>query len=629
MLRFGISVIIMFIAYRYGGLVYLGAALSGAIPFAWIAGKLIKGIDLRYIGSGNIGSTAIERALGKTWSRVIMILDMSKCAIPMWIAMSYHLEPWKIVTIAVFAVLGHCFSIFLKGRGGKGAGPALGAVLALEPSVALVTFVIWMIMRKVTKMVSISTITAAIVVIILQWTWSWPTPDHIYQQSLTVIAVLIILMHVKNIIKIIQGTERRIGEPEPEVDPWIGFVIHATSDDPEHTKRRVLDKVKRFPWLHNWMEKKPAKWFHDVIRPRLPIMQYATIQNVESAFNGNKANMTLLSLYETASELAKDKPRAAKRIVKAILKGVMKRGAKLAGLGAHTSIVAGDVVPKMLEGIIPVTSGNSLTVYYGIKVVMALHRITDKAPIFSTAVVIGGRGSIGKLCVKMLHGHNFGKIIIVGRDGSDMSETVQELNIPGLEWTTDIESALGQADLIISATSATGELDIDPFWIKSGAVGADLSRPRSFGEKLEQNRKDVLIVAGGLVKLPGKDLVSTFSMDLASDEVPACMAECFALALERRFESYSGKELTIEQVLEIGNIAEKHGFKVGSLRGCTDKAISDARLAEFFRSQTKEPISPSQIGLKIQTLKEILDEKSILTLIRELETILGSEGNSK
>ena len=117
-------------------LVLVAAFLVGSIPTGVIVARA-KGVDLRKVGSGNIGATNVSRALGKKWATLVLVADAAKGAVPVVLAGRLETSSWLPGLVGLCAVLGQIFSVFLRGRGGKGVATSLGAGIALAPLPAL------------------------------------------------------------------------------------------------------------------------------------------------------------------------------------------------------------------------------------------------------------------------------------------------------------------------------------------------------------------------------------------------------------------------------------------------------------------------------------------------------------
>lgn len=156
------------------------AYLIGATPFGFLAAKL-KGIDIRQHGSGNIGATNVLRVLGKPIGIAVLVLDALKGLVPVWIAQRLVATGDLIpILTAVAAILGHNYTFWLKFKGGKGIATSAGAMAPLLPVPLLVALVLWAILFRTTRYVSVASITAALSLPFTEairgyWsgTWSW------------------------------------------------------------------------------------------------------------------------------------------------------------------------------------------------------------------------------------------------------------------------------------------------------------------------------------------------------------------------------------------------------------------------------------------------------------------------
>jgi len=135
--------------------------LYGSIPFAWLIAKT-KGIDLLRAGSGNPGATNLSRNLGRWYGVVGLSLDVTKGAAPIFFAQYSGMHSIQSLLIGAVAVLGHCFSPFLKGRGGKGVATTGGVLLALEPGIAVTMFAAWLLVRGLLGSVGMASVAAAV-----------------------------------------------------------------------------------------------------------------------------------------------------------------------------------------------------------------------------------------------------------------------------------------------------------------------------------------------------------------------------------------------------------------------------------------------------------------------------------
>lgn len=183
------------------------AYLLGSIPNGLVWGKLLWQTDLREYGSHNIGATNAWRTLGKTAGTLIFALDFLKGFMSVYIASIIAGTPLAMVLAAVFAIVGHSCSIFLKFKGGKGVATGLGVIVMLMPLQALIVFLVWLAIVKVTGYVSLGSIVAAALVPVLAYLAGYPMEFTLFGLAA---AVLIIVRHHSNITRLLNGTESKI-----------------------------------------------------------------------------------------------------------------------------------------------------------------------------------------------------------------------------------------------------------------------------------------------------------------------------------------------------------------------------------------------------------------------------------
>ena len=192
--------------------------LIGSIPFGFLIGKM-KGMDIRTLGSGNIGATNVTRVVGKGWGRLCFLLDLLKGALPVLavsllvkrgiLADTYGILP---LIAALATVGGHIFPVYLKFKGGKGISTAAGAILALNPPALLAAGALWAILFFTTRYVSLASIFAAIFLPVAAWLTN---VSGLWRSSGTemllfcLLAVLAVIRHTSNIKRLLNGTESR------------------------------------------------------------------------------------------------------------------------------------------------------------------------------------------------------------------------------------------------------------------------------------------------------------------------------------------------------------------------------------------------------------------------------------
>ena len=177
-----------------------------SIPFGYVIGKL-KGVDIRQHGSGNIGATNVSRVLGKKYGALVLILDALKGALSVLAVKLYGLPFEYQVLAGLFAVLGHCFSPFLRFKGGKGVATGLGAFIVISPKITLLAFFIFLAVFLLTRYVSLSSITAALSYPILFRFLERPSELSFILVSLT--SLVIVAKHHSNIERLLKGEEKK------------------------------------------------------------------------------------------------------------------------------------------------------------------------------------------------------------------------------------------------------------------------------------------------------------------------------------------------------------------------------------------------------------------------------------
>jgi len=259
-------------------------------------------------------------------------------------------------------------------------------------------------------------------------------------------------------------------------------------------------------------------------------------------------------------------------------------GAKLIGLGAFTSVVGDGGITVAKRSPIPVTTGNSYTVATAIEGTLHACDLLEVERAKSTLAVVGGTGSIGKTCATML-APQFERTLLIGRD---LDRTRQmAATLPNGEPSTSLDR-LREADVIITVTSAETAV-IEPEHLRQGAIICDVARPRDVSVRVARTRKDLLIIEGGVVKVPGNP---TFGIDFGfpPGTAYACMSETMMLVLEDRAESFTlGKDVTVAQVEETQRLAAKHGFELSGFRSFEREVGADQ--IEFVRKVRRERLS--------------------------------------
>ncbi len=185
--------------------------LLGSFPSGFLYAKNLKGIDLRYVGSGSTGATNVLRNIGKWPALIVFILDVLKGFIAVKIAYFFLSDNIFQVLAGLFAITGHIWPIWLKGKGGKAVATGLGMFIALSWKVGLACFGTFLIIISLTKIVSLSSITAAILLPIYMFKYIGTFNDP-YTIFSFIIAIIVIWKHRSNINRILKGEEPKLNK---------------------------------------------------------------------------------------------------------------------------------------------------------------------------------------------------------------------------------------------------------------------------------------------------------------------------------------------------------------------------------------------------------------------------------
>ncbi len=198
-------------------LLYLTTYLISGIPFGYLLAKYFAGVDIKHEGSGNIGATNVIRvvktkdpALAKKLGAITFLLDALKGIIMILIAKMLGVPEGVLWTIAVLAVLGHCFSPFLFFEGGKGVATGFGVLLILMPIAALIAIAFWFGAAKGVKISSLSSLIGLGAFMIASYLL-YPEVPHIGSHApMWIISLIITYKHIPNLIRLFNKEEKRI-----------------------------------------------------------------------------------------------------------------------------------------------------------------------------------------------------------------------------------------------------------------------------------------------------------------------------------------------------------------------------------------------------------------------------------
>ena len=195
--------------------------LIGSIPFGLILTKLFDNNDLRKIGSGNIGATNVLRTGNKTLALLTLILDLSKSFIPLFIFFQLYPHPiindffnpvivdkiFLILVFGYFFVLGHCFPIWLKFKGGKGIATSLGVILSIDFFIGLCLLTIWILVFLIFKISSLSALISSTSFPILIF-FKYEKVNLLYLSI--ILTIFVFFTHRENIIRLLKKEEKKI-----------------------------------------------------------------------------------------------------------------------------------------------------------------------------------------------------------------------------------------------------------------------------------------------------------------------------------------------------------------------------------------------------------------------------------
>lgn len=195
-------------------LTFIAAYILGSIPTSFLMGKIIKGIDIRKYGSGNVGATNALRVLGTKIGIITLVIDIAKgfFAIQLGKILVFDPSNLALILIGLFAIFGHIFTIFLKFKGGKGVATASGVFIALTPVPVVIALIVFVLTVWICKYVSLGSMLAAVTLFVIELIIN--IRNSFEEKELLIfiffITVFIIVRHKANIKRIIDGNENRI-----------------------------------------------------------------------------------------------------------------------------------------------------------------------------------------------------------------------------------------------------------------------------------------------------------------------------------------------------------------------------------------------------------------------------------
>jgi len=324
-------------------------------------------------------------------------------------------------------------------------------------------------------------------------------------------------------------------------------------------------------------------------------------------------------LYEIPMHVSEilDDPSRAMGYMEQAVDAAAEWGADLVGLGSMTGIVGGQGQVLAERGPVPVTTGNSLTAYAALQAVENACHEAELNIEDEVVAVVGIPGSIATVVARLLRPRCRELILVARRNSSRANKLKKELDA---DLVLDSAAALAKASIVVSATSTGGCIQQSD--LRPGTVVVDVGVPADVdGSKAE--RDDVLILSGGLALTPSSMSRESMWLGFHHGMVPCCLGETMTLALEGRAECYTiGRDLSPDGVIEIGEIARRHGFDFSPLISF-GLPVKDSTLTSF-----KKALYRSRRTLQACACGELLPAKSVQEHNCQCESLDQSNGSN-
>ncbi len=200
---------------------FAGAYLLGAVPTSYLVMRMARGVDLRTVGSGNLGATNLYRQLGWRYAVPVGLFDMAKGALPVMVGMRLSGGGMAMALgLGAAAVIGHVYSVFVGFKGGKGVATGAGVVLGLAPWAFVVSLGVWGVVVWLSGYVSLASVMAALLFPAVTWLLH-PEQRPLLWMHLA-LAALIVVLHRTNLRRLAAGTENRFGRHDHAASPGAG-----------------------------------------------------------------------------------------------------------------------------------------------------------------------------------------------------------------------------------------------------------------------------------------------------------------------------------------------------------------------------------------------------------------------
>jgi len=341
-----------------------------------------------------------------------------------------------------------------------------------------------------------------------------------------------------------------------------GFIIHPID---------VSDVARKYPIARHL----PGRLVETLIS-HMPPLKVSQITGVKSQYGEAEGWFVSVPLVPRLM-LSLPEKRVLGKIIDACNKAA-DLGAKVVGLGAFTSVVgdAGVTIRRNVD--VAVTTGNIYTVATAIEATEKAARLMEINMDEANVLVLGASGAIGR-AVSLIMADEGRHLTLCARDMGRLERVAETIvsetgMVPRL--TRDVSAAVREADVVVCVSSAIDAI-IEPDDLRPGALVCDVSRPRNVSVEVKKKRNDVLIIEGGVVKVPG-DVDFHFNFGFPPKTSYACMAETMLLALEENYSDWSlGREMPVGKVKAIAELAKKHGFEVAGFRSF-EKPVTDEEI---------------------------------------------------
>ena len=197
--------------------------LFGSFPSGFLLVRLLKGIDIRTVGSGNIGATNVGRCVGRFWAVVVSVADMLKGGLAVLLARALATPgadiSWLLAGVGVASVLGHNFPVWLGFRGGKGVSTTYGMLFFLAPPVScyavLAGGAVWFLLLGIWRYVSLASMLSLwVVALLFAALHAGPAPVA----ATVFLALMVLVRHRENVKRLLAGKEPRVGRPKTTMD---------------------------------------------------------------------------------------------------------------------------------------------------------------------------------------------------------------------------------------------------------------------------------------------------------------------------------------------------------------------------------------------------------------------------